>query len=124
MVIEVNIGKRIQPLEDQINMLTRQLPGLDLKRSLIFPVRRANPLQARFVVAVEGFLNEMVLQKVGLHHAWHLRWMPSLQISVSPHVYSAGHSELPSQMQIAQGGPLGPHRQGMNKTNSGPNENA
>src|SRR6202022_3825440 len=32
MVIDVNIGKRIQTLEDQINMLTRQLPGFDLKR--------------------------------------------------------------------------------------------
>src|ERR1700716_4248345 len=27
MVIEVDVGKRIQTLEDQINMLTRQLPG-------------------------------------------------------------------------------------------------
>jgi hypothetical protein len=38
----------------------------------------------------------MVLQKIGLHHTWHLRWMPSLQISVSRHVYSAGHPELPT----------------------------
>src|ERR1700730_4239851 len=83
MVIDVYIGKRIQTLEDHINMLTPQLPGFDLNRRLIFPVRLANPLQARFVVAIEGILNQMVLQKIGLHHPWHLRWMPSLQISVS-----------------------------------------
>ena len=95
-VIDVNIGKRIQTFEDQINMLTRQLPGFDLKCGLIFPIRRANPLQARFVVTIERILNQMVLQKIGLHHAGHLRCMPFLQISVSCHVCSAGHPELPT----------------------------
>ena len=82
-------------------MLVRQRGGIDLKSGLVFPVGQTDPLQTKFVIAVEWVGNEPAAQQVGLNHAGNLRGVPLFDVGT----VSIGHgSKLPARVQVARGG--------------------
>src|ERR1700757_2793891 len=61
-------------------MVVRECCRVDLKRSLIFPIGKADPLQAELVVPIEGIGDQAAVQQVGLNYAGNLRGMPFLHV--------------------------------------------
>src|SRR6202451_4628553 len=78
LIVEVDVGKRVQPIEHQINMVVPDRRRIDLKCSLVFPVGQSDSLQAEFVIPIKWVRDEIVVQKVGVYHARNLRRMPLL----------------------------------------------
>ena len=64
LIIEVNIGERVEAIKHQIDMVMPERRRIDLKRSLILPICQADPLQAKFVVPIEWVRDETVAQQV------------------------------------------------------------
>src|SRR5580692_9608504 len=75
-IVQVNIGKRIQAIKHQIDMIVSEGGRVGLKCSLIFPVSQADPLQAEFVIAIERVRDEIIAQQVGMHYSRDLCRMP------------------------------------------------
>ena len=62
LIIEIDVRKCIQPGENQVEMIMRERGGIHLKRGLIFPVGQPDPLQMKFIVAIEWVGNQLVVQ--------------------------------------------------------------
>ena len=62
LIVKIDIRKCIQPGENQVEMIMRERGGIHLKRGLIFPVGQPDPLQMKFVVAIEWVGNQPVVQ--------------------------------------------------------------
>src|SRR5580658_8886708 len=99
LIVQVDISKRVQPIEHQINMVTSERSGVDLECSLIFPVGQADPLQTEFVVPIEWVGDETILEQVGVHHARNLRRMPLLDVGI---VCVSDGAKLPTRIQRAR----------------------
>src|SRR5271165_3354132 len=100
LIIEIDIGKSIQPLENQIEVLMPERDGINLKSRLILPIGQANPLQMKLVVPIERIEDELAIQQIRLHHARNLRGVPLFDIGSLSACHSA---KLPAGIQIARG---------------------
>src|SRR5580700_1807432 len=97
LIIEINVRKRIQSLEHQIDMLAPKRRRIHLKRRLIFPVRQPNPLQMKLVIFVKRIRNQLAALQIRLHHPRNLRRMPFLHISP---IHIRHRPKLPARIQI------------------------
>ena len=71
LVVEEHLGERIQPLEHQFAARSSAHVPADLECGAVFPVRQADPLQARFRRTDIGVRNQAMGQQVGMHRAGH-----------------------------------------------------
>jgi hypothetical protein len=76
LVIEVDVGKRIQSFKNQVGMFVRERGGIQLKCGLILPVSQADPLEMELIISIKRVGDETAVQQVGLNHARNLRGMP------------------------------------------------
>ncbi len=76
LAVQLHLRVGVEAVEDQFDVLARQRGGIHLKSSAVFPVGEPDPLQPRFVVAIERIGNQLGLQQVGLDYTWHRRRMP------------------------------------------------
>ncbi len=76
MLVHEDFREGVESVEDKVYVLALERSGVNLKRGAVLPIGKADPLQARFVVAIKRVGNELRGLKVRLHHAWHLCGVP------------------------------------------------
>jgi hypothetical protein len=62
LIVHIHVGERVEPLENQIDVFVRNHRRIGIKSGPIFPIREANPLQARVVILVKRIGDEIVVQ--------------------------------------------------------------
>src|ERR1019366_2880263 len=82
VAVERDIGKRIQPIKDQIYVLAPERCCVNEELCPILPIREANPLQLLLVVTEEWVGDETRMEQVSLHHARNSGRMPLLSLCV------------------------------------------
>src|SRR5260370_32819183 len=67
MMVEEQAGVGVKTLEDQLYVRSREHFSRDVEGSPIFPIGLAYPLQLLFVVAIEGIVDQLVVEQVSMH---------------------------------------------------------
>ena len=62
LIVHIHVGECVEPFENQINVFVRNHRRISIKSRAVFPVREANPLQARVVILVKRIGDEIVVQ--------------------------------------------------------------
>src|ERR1700738_3537458 len=83
LVVEKDVRVGVETFEHKLEMLTTQEFRFDGEGRLILPVRFANPLQLLFIVAIEGIVDQLVIQEVGMNAAGYRCRMPRIFSSLS-----------------------------------------
>jgi hypothetical protein len=100
LIVKIDVGKRIQSVENQVDVIVSQGGRVHWERSLIFPIGQADPLKTKFIIAIERVGNELAAEQVGLYDPWNLCGMPLL--NVGP--ISIGNGpELPARIDGSRG---------------------
>jgi hypothetical protein len=99
--VQIDIGVGVESRELQVNVLARERCGIDVEFGLVLPIREADPLQGLFVVAIKRILNQLVVQKIHLHHSGNFGRMPLLHSRMA---FVVQCSETPAGVNKNRGG--------------------
>ena len=89
-VVEEDLGVSIQPFKYQLQTVALEHLGRDIEGSLIFPIGLAYPLQFLFVVAIEGIVDQLIVEQVSVNATWNVRRIPGI---------SANFAKLPASQE-------------------------
>lgn len=92
-VVEVEGGKGVEAVGNELNVLFREERWRDVEASAVFPIAFLNPLQIEFVGAVEGIRYETRGAQIGVHATWHTSGKPRATRAFAKHPAEGGKSE-------------------------------
>ena len=75
--VQEDLSRGIETVEDQIDIGAGKQCGCYIKSVAILPARILDPLQLRFVIAIEGVFDLLVREQVEMHVAGNGRGQPS-----------------------------------------------
>ncbi len=100
LAVQINVGKGIQAIQHQLDVLARQRGMVDIEGRSILPVRQADPLDLRLVIAVERIDDQLCRHQIGLHRPRYRSELPQSGFRVNRGMTVAGsEAELPAVVQ-------------------------
>ncbi len=106
--VEVDVGKRVEAVENEILMRELQRRRIDVERRAVFPIGQPDPLQFRLVRADVGVDDRAVGQQIGVDIARHRRVLPGRGGRMRAGRRARGEAHLPVvSTEIERGGNRG-----------------